>query len=600
MSKLQDLDYGQKLPSNGSPRPGTRLPIIIRCLALVIGSTVLSFTALRLLNLRIEFKIAPVPSKTLVEKLPCRAPLPTLFASHPPGPDSPGFKAAAASLDEFLSTRTNESDIDSLSIAVVTPNGPIFEGGYGVLRANESEVHKHGSITRDSIYRIASITKMFVVLETLILRERGALNWDDPVTKFLPNFTHPSYGWSDFLNGNKYPAEKEPITLRQLASHLSGLGRDYPPTDVGERWPAPFPEDLKTSEKRTHMNASSKAPPFLEAVATYPLVAPQYTFPVYSNTGFDVLGLCNVAASTLATGKARTFRELMQNDVFGPLGLNSFYGVPNSSLATQIAVPSSNSEMADFTFDRDTDASGAQYSSLADLTTMMQSLLSPKETGLISPHVVREWLRPLHAWTDGFQEVGAPWEIAKVGREARLYSKGGNLPGYHSQFVLNPQWSYGVIVLVTGNYTDTVTLAREAISRFQPAFENLLLYQALYTYGGVWVGDDGVAVVTIQDGALYLQTLVIGNQDVLALLQTTPGGPPAPTSKPVALWSTGRPHEFRLAIGRPELNDVPDAGCEPYWITLDLPFSRGAPLDLLYWDGSELVYPSAGVRLRRD
>jgi hypothetical protein len=104
-----------------------------------------------------------------------------------------------------------------------------------------------------------------------------------------------------------------------------------------------------------------------------------------------------------------------------------------------------------------------------------------------------------------------------------------------------PQWSYGVIVLVSGNYTDTVTLTREAIARFQPAFEDLLLLQVLYTYGGVWVGDDSVAVVTIEDQALYLQALIVGDQDVLSILQRNPSG----GSKAVALWSTGRPHEFR-------------------------------------------------------
>jgi CubicO group peptidase (beta-lactamase class C family) len=110
-------------------------------------------------------------------QLTCSAPLPTLLASHPPGPNAPGFKEAADSLHQFLSMRTAASDIDSLSIAVVTPDGPIFERGYGILRANESDPENFGSVTRDSIYRIASITKMFTVLETLILRERGILNW---------------------------------------------------------------------------------------------------------------------------------------------------------------------------------------------------------------------------------------------------------------------------------------------------------------------------------------------------------------------------------------------------------------------------------------
>jgi CubicO group peptidase (beta-lactamase class C family) len=168
---------------------------------------------------------------------------------------------------------------------------------------------------------------------------------DDPVTKFLPNLTHPSYGWSDFLNGNKYASDNSPITLRQLASHLSGLGRDYPPDDVGETWPAPLLMEIQDHGFKGLVDETLEG--LLDAVAKYPLVAPQYTFPIYSNTGFDVLGLCNVAADKLATGKERTFRELMQDHVFDPLGLNSsFYEVPNSRLAAQIAVPFSNSDMA--------------------------------------------------------------------------------------------------------------------------------------------------------------------------------------------------------------------------------------------------------------
>lgn len=167
---------------------------------------------------------------------------------------------------------------------------------------------------------------------------------DDPVTKFLPNFTHPSSGWSDFLRGDSVSANS-PITLRQLASHLSGLGRDYPPEDVGEPWPRPLHAGAKEDELQTFIDEGTEE--FLRAVAKYPLVAPQYTFPVYSNTGFNLLGLCNLAADESATGKERTYPELLQDDVFDPLGLNSsFYEIPNSRLAAQIAVPSSNSELA--------------------------------------------------------------------------------------------------------------------------------------------------------------------------------------------------------------------------------------------------------------
>ncbi|KAF7303250.1 Beta-lactamase domain-containing protein [Mycena kentingensis (nom. inval.)] len=540
-----------------------------------------------------RIQLVHIPANTAAFK-PCSPPLPTLLATKPPSADNPMFKKAAGSLNAFLSARTSSSDIDSLSIGVITPAGAIFEGFYGTLRANETS---GGSVDRDTIYRIASITKMFTTLETLILRERGQLSWDDPVTKFIPNFTNPSSGWSEHLHSTETSFEKSPVTLRQLASHLSGIGRDYPPYDVGE-WPARLPtndpEDEHESEGRMHGTLAV----LLDAIATTPLVADQYTFPVYSNAGFDVLGACNVGAHELATGNVTTHAELLRADVFEPLGLNSsFYKIPSDKLAAQIAIPRIDSSWADLAFSDVFAPAGGQYSSLADLTKVMQSFLSPKPHGVVSPYVMREWLRPLHAWSDGFQEVGAPWEIAKVGQdsEARLYSKGGNLPGYHSQFVLNPQWSYGVVVLVTGTYTDTATLAREAIDRFQPAFKQELVNQVADAYTGIWIGDDSVVIVTLENDELFLQTLIVGDQDVLSLLQQNP----PKGSQPVALWSTGRLGEFRLAIGRPELNGNPDAGCEPYWVSIDFPTARGAPLDLIFWDGDELFYPSAGVKLRR-
>lgn len=56
----------------------------------------------------------------------------------------------------------------------------------------------------------------------------------------------------------------------------------------------------------------------------------------------------------------------------------------------------------------------------------------------------------------------------------------------------------------------------------------------------------------------------------------------------------------RLAFGRKELNNEPMTGCIPYWASIDSPlYSRGAPIDLVYWEGQELIYPSAGARFKR-
>ena len=107
----------------------------------------------------------------------CQPPKPNLLGLYPPPANDKDLFFPSQTLHQYLSLRTSNTNVDSLAVAVVTPAGAIFEHGYGSLRANETDPNRRGEVNRDSIYRIASITKVFTVLETLILRERGALNW---------------------------------------------------------------------------------------------------------------------------------------------------------------------------------------------------------------------------------------------------------------------------------------------------------------------------------------------------------------------------------------------------------------------------------------
>jgi hypothetical protein len=63
------------------------------------------------------------------------------------------------------------------------------------------------------------------------------LSRDDPVSKFIKNFTVHDGGWSDYLaQKNRTSRVDTSITLRQLASHMAGLGWGYPPL-VLDNWP---------------------------------------------------------------------------------------------------------------------------------------------------------------------------------------------------------------------------------------------------------------------------------------------------------------------------------------------------------------------------
>jgi hypothetical protein len=87
----------------------------------------------------------------------------------------PSFKERAQLLDHNLRARLSIGDVDNLVVGIVGPTGLLWSKGYGIRRANESEATEPPN--EHSIYRIASVSKLYATLETFIQRDRGALNW---------------------------------------------------------------------------------------------------------------------------------------------------------------------------------------------------------------------------------------------------------------------------------------------------------------------------------------------------------------------------------------------------------------------------------------
>ena len=101
-------------------------------------------------------------------------------------------------------------------IASITLNQQnIWTEGYGKRNAFAAN---SGPPQGQDLVRIASITKVFTDMLLFILRDAGVVSLEDPVTKYLPDFSIQTAGWE---------TEHVP-TLRELASHTSGLPRETP------------------------------------------------------------------------------------------------------------------------------------------------------------------------------------------------------------------------------------------------------------------------------------------------------------------------------------------------------------------------------------
>lgn len=106
----------------------------------------------------------------------CRPHLPNIFNDHALQSNEPEVRDALLAVDAFVrQSFYGNSDIDGLVAAVVTADGAIYETALGPLKANETRPEDRGAVDRHSIFRLASGSKLFAMLEILILRERGAI-----------------------------------------------------------------------------------------------------------------------------------------------------------------------------------------------------------------------------------------------------------------------------------------------------------------------------------------------------------------------------------------------------------------------------------------
>ena len=109
---------------------------------------------------------------------------------------------SADSVDLFLTAKMRQLRIPGLQLAVIRHGQVVKLGQYGLANIQDSI-----SVGRNSRFTINSITKAFVGVAVMQLVEAGKLDLAAPVSRYLPGL----------------PAAWQPVTVRQLLTHTSGL-----------------------------------------------------------------------------------------------------------------------------------------------------------------------------------------------------------------------------------------------------------------------------------------------------------------------------------------------------------------------------------------
>jgi len=127
---------------------------------------------------------------------------------------------ALAGIDAALSRAVEAKEVPGVVALAATDTGILYEGAFGLR-----DVVDGPAMTRDSVFRIASMTKAVTSVAAMQLVEQGKLQLDEPIGKVLPELAAPQVleGF-DSAGAPRLRSAKRPITLRHLLTHTAGFG----------------------------------------------------------------------------------------------------------------------------------------------------------------------------------------------------------------------------------------------------------------------------------------------------------------------------------------------------------------------------------------
>src|SRR5467141_4880919 len=114
----------------------------------------------------------------------------------------PAAYADAVARERILVCQRLATRIPGVQVAVAVNGKLVWSEGFGY-----ADAERQRPVTRETQFRIGSVSKPLTATAVALLYEQGTLDLDAPVQRYVPSFPDKGY----------------PITTRQLAGHLAGI-----------------------------------------------------------------------------------------------------------------------------------------------------------------------------------------------------------------------------------------------------------------------------------------------------------------------------------------------------------------------------------------
>ncbi|WGL15229.1 serine hydrolase [Microbulbifer bruguierae] len=309
------------------------------------------------------------------------------------------------------------------AVALFEPDGSVWR-----YTAGFKNIERRERVEPDTIFRIGSVSKVFVSLAIMKLVADGKVSLQDRLVDVAPEI--------EFHN----PWEKDhPLRVVHLLNHTSGWDAPHGPELTGRGG-----EPLSTKEVlalHPHSRESRWVPGTRSA---------------YNNTG------PLVAAYVVEKVSGTHFEDYVQTQFFGPLAMGDSGYYFDDQYRLNAADLYRGSELLPY-WHLPNRAAGGMHGSLEDMIKFVRFMQSPNQAGpesILPEYLVRTMEQPSGSQAaDAGLQVG--WGMGLTSFHHKgvvLYGHEGALPGARALVVYEPHGNLGHVVLTNGNSTATAQI----------------------------------------------------------------------------------------------------------------------------------------------
>ncbi len=382
-------------------------------------------------------------------------------------------------IDSFLISVNNSGNFNG-NVLIAEKGKVIYKKSFGF--SNETTKEK---LNENSIFELASVSKQFTAMAIVILKEKGKLNYEDKISKYIPELSI-------------YPD----ITIRNLLNHTGGLP-DYM-------------ELMDSAFDKTKIATN------YDIITTFAKLKPQVLFEPntkweYSNTGYAIL------ASVIEKISGMSYADYLVKTIFKPLKMtNTFvyrrryapqkvtnyaYGYVYSDSLKKYYLPDDLAKLNMVVWLDGIVGDGTVNSTVIDLLKWDRAMYTDK---LVSKESRNEIFTSSELNDKSKTDYGFGWFVEDNGVYGNLVNHTGGWPGYITFIERHIQNDKTVIVLlnyINDNTYIPVADLRRMLYNIEPIKFIELKNEEKEIFAGEYKNSKGKIVKLIfENGSLYRTT----------------------------------------------------------------------------------------------